>query len=52
LEASPNYTKHFIAKKQPFFYIFKIGIIGMGSILKAIVGVIRIKIIRINAIRI
>ncbi|MDY8138644.1 hypothetical protein [Aquimarina sp. 2201CG5-10] len=46
LEASPNYTKHFLSKDFSVFYLIKIAWIGFRSIVRAIVGIIMIKKIR------
>ncbi len=46
LETSPNYTDYFFSKKFSFFYMFKIGLVSFRAIIRAIFGVVLIKIIQ------
>ena len=46
LEASPNYTSYFLSKKYSFFYIFKIGAIGIRAVRRALIGIFIVKNIR------
>jgi hypothetical protein len=43
LEASPNYSTYFFSRKFSFFYLFKIGLVGIRSVIRALVGLIFIK---------
>lgn len=40
LEASPNYTKHFLSRKFSFFYLFKVGLAGIRAVVRASIGII------------
>lgn len=40
LEASPNYTKYFLSRNFSFFYLFKIGVVGTRSIVRAMIGIV------------
>jgi hypothetical protein len=46
LEASPNYTYYFFSRNFSFFYLFQIGLVSIRSVLRAIIGLIFIKIIK------
>jgi hypothetical protein len=39
LEASPNYTNYFFSRKFSIFYLFKIGLVGIRAVLRAMVGI-------------
>ncbi len=39
IEASPNYTSYFLSRNFSFFYIVKIGLVGMRAVCRAIVGI-------------
>ena len=39
LEASPNYTEYFLSRNFSFFYLFKIGAVGMRAIFRAMIGI-------------
>ncbi len=39
LEASPNYTSYFLSRNFSFFYLFKIGAIGIRAIFRAMIGI-------------
>jgi hypothetical protein len=39
LEASPNYTSYFLSRKYSIFYLFKIGLVGVRAIMRALVGI-------------
>ncbi|MCX6297323.1 MAG: hypothetical protein NTX97_14940 [Bacteroidetes bacterium] len=38
LEASPNYTSYFLSRKFSFFYLFKIIVVGMRAVARAVAG--------------
>lgn len=40
LEASPNYTKYFLSRNFSFFYLFKIGMVGIRAVCRAMIGVL------------
>ena len=40
LEASPNYTKYFLSRNFSFFYIFKVGLVGMRAVCRSMIGVL------------
>ncbi len=46
LEASPNYTYYFFSRNFSFFYLFKIGLVSIRSVLRALIGLLFIKIIK------
>lgn len=46
LEASPNYTTYFFSRNFSSFYLLKIGFVCIRSVLRAVVGLIFIKIIK------
>jgi hypothetical protein len=39
LEASPNYTSYFLSRKYSIVYLFKIGLVGVRAIMRALVGI-------------
>lgn len=43
LEASPNYTSYFLSKNYSFFYIFKLGLVGIRSSWRAMIGIVIVK---------
>jgi len=45
IETQPQYSHLFLNKKRNFFYLFIIGWVGMRSILKAILGVLLVKVL-------
>ncbi|CAN5529501.1 hypothetical protein BH10BAC1_BH10BAC1_02680 [soil metagenome] len=40
LEASPNYTKYFLSRNFSFFYLFKVGLVGIRAVVRASIGII------------
>lgn len=40
LEASPNYTEYFLSRNFSFFYLFKIGAVGVRAVFRAMVGLL------------
>lgn len=44
-ESTPDYSDLYLPKKQPWFHIFKIGLVGILAGIKALVGVLMIKVI-------
>ncbi len=40
LEASPRYTSYFLSRKFSGLYIFKIGLVGMRAVFRAVIGVV------------
>lgn len=43
LEASPNYTSYFLSRNYSFFYIFKLGVVGIRAMWRAMIGVVIVK---------
>ena len=39
LEASPNYTSYFLSKQFSFFYLIKIGFVGIRGLISGMIGV-------------
>ncbi len=39
LEASPNYTSYFLSRNFSFFYLFKIGAVGIRAIFSVMIGI-------------
>lgn len=46
LEASPTYTSYFLSRNFSVFYIFKIGLVGIRAVWRAIIGIIIINTIK------
>lgn len=40
LEASPNYTFYFLSRNFSFFYLFKLGAVGLRAVVRAMAGII------------
>jgi hypothetical protein len=45
LEASPDYYEHFLPKRRSPFYILVIGYTGARAIIKAVLGILLVKVI-------
>ena len=43
LEASPTYTDYFLSKNFSPFYIIKIGLVGIRSVCRALLGLVLVK---------
>jgi hypothetical protein len=43
LEASPTYTAYFFSRKFSIFYLFKIGLVGIRAVLRAMIGIFIIR---------
>ena len=43
LEASPHYTSYFLSRNFSIFYIFKLGLVGVRAVSRAIVGIFMVK---------
>jgi hypothetical protein len=46
LEASPDHTSYFLSRDFSFFYFFKIGLVGMRAVWRAMTGTIMLNTIK------
>ena len=43
LEASPNYTPYFLSRSYSFFYVFKLTVVGIRAVFRAVTGILIVK---------